>query len=168
MPENGSMPRIASVRAELPATLHIDWKDGGSDIVDLTGWIAEGREVLVGLDRPDVFGGPRLIAYGSAVEWGEDDGPLAIDAFHLKRLADEQKPFGAAELVDWQRRTRMSNHEAAAWLGIALSTYGRWKAGEGEIPAVVGMACRASLRDSVMISARLRPRGPAGRPRKAA
>ena len=161
------MPRIAHVAAELPARLRIDWKGGGSDIVDLAGWIAAGRCVLAGLADPDVFAAPRLIAFDSAVEWGEPDGPPAIDAHHLKLIADEQKAFGAPELVDWQRRTGVSNREAAGFLGVAVSTYARWKS-EGGMPTIVGMVCRASLRDPIMISAYLRPRRGPGRPRRVA
>jgi hypothetical protein len=38
-----------------------------------------------------VFARARVENYGAAITW--DDGDLAIDAYHLKKLADEQKPF---------------------------------------------------------------------------
>jgi hypothetical protein len=42
-----------------------------------------------------------------------DDGDLAIDALHLKMLADEQRPFGNNDVGAWQERVRISNAEAA-------------------------------------------------------
>ncbi|KZS00573.1 Uncharacterized protein APZ42_003084, partial [Daphnia magna] len=146
-------PRIETVTAELPTTVHITWKDGRADTVELAGWLAENRTVLGALRDPEIFVKPRSAVFDSAVEWGEPDGDLVIDAHHLRLLAMEQRPFRADDLMAWQKRTGMSNHETSGFLNIAVSTYGRWKSGEAEIPQVVAMVCRASLRDPVMIAA---------------
>ena len=62
---------------------------------------------------------------------------------------------------------QLSNHEAAALLGIAVSTWNAYKA-QGNIPSAVAMLCRAAQRDPIMMQAHFRPRRTAGRPRKVA
>jgi hypothetical protein len=106
----------------------------------------------------------RVENYGAAVAW--DDGDLAIDAVHLKKLADEQKPFGPDDARVWQERTELSNNEAASLIGVSLSTWNGYKAGS-PIPKTVAMLCRAIVRDPIMMQAHLRPRV-AGRPRSKA
>jgi hypothetical protein len=59
------------------------------DSVDLADWIAAGGEILALLREAPVFAKASVGNYGAAVMW--DDGDLAIDAAHLKLLADEQK-----------------------------------------------------------------------------
>src|SRR5262245_45570372 len=100
MTEN--LPRIESVTVPDRMTLRIRWRGvRAADVVDLTGWVATGGDILAPLRDPSVFARARVDNYGGAVAW--DDGDLAIDAFHLKQLADEQKPFGPDEVVVWQR-----------------------------------------------------------------
>ena len=160
------MPRIAAVSAESDTALRVTWKGGGEDVIELAGWIARASPVLAPLRDPSLFRQPQLIAYGSAVGWGDPDGDLGIDALHLSLLAAEQRPFAAEDLSAWQAETKVSNQEAAEFLGVALSTWNAYKAG-AEIPKAVRMACRAATRDPVLFSAHLRPRK-TGRPRKTA
>ena len=86
---------------------------------------------------------------------------------HLQLLAQEQRPFRAKEAAEWQRAMGLSNREAAALLGIAVSTWSAYKA-QGNIPGAVAMLCRATRRDPIMMHAHFRPRRAAGRPRKIA
>lgn len=97
-------PRIkaASPAATVGAVLTITWTDGRTDTVDLTGWIATGGELLAPLLAPSTFRLPRLLENGSAISWGDDDGDVAIDAVHLKQLADEQSLSRATELISAQ------------------------------------------------------------------
>jgi hypothetical protein len=159
------LPRIERVSVRGPTTLRIKWRRGASDDVDLAGWIATGGEILARLDHRDVFDKARVADYGAAIAWDDDD--LRIDAVHLKQLALEQRPFGAKEAAEWQRTMQLSNHEAAALLGLAVSTWNAYKA-QGNIPSAVAMACRAAQRDPIVMHAHFRPRRPAGRPRKIA
>jgi hypothetical protein len=159
------LPRIERVSVRGPTTLRIKWRRGASDDVDLAGWIATGGEILARLDHQDVFDKARVADYGAAIAWDDDD--LRIDAVHLKQLALEQRPFGAKEAAEWQRAMQLSNHEAAALLGLAVSTWNAYKA-QGNIRSAVAMVCRAAQRDPIMMHAHFRPRRPAGRPRKIA
>jgi len=159
------LPRIERVAVRGPTTLRIKWRRGTANDVDLAGWIATGGEILARLGRQSVFDKARVADYGAAIAW--DDGDLRIDASHLEQLALEQRPFGAKEAAEWQRAMQLSNHEAAALLGLAVSTWNAYKA-QGNIPNAVAMACRAARRDPIMMHAHFRPRRPAGRPRKIA
>lgn len=85
------LPRISSAYRIGPAVLGVTWSDGPSDRVNLAEWIASGGEVLAPLKDPDVFATARPGEQGGSVEWANVDGNLAIDAHHLRRLADEQR-----------------------------------------------------------------------------
>jgi hypothetical protein len=160
-----SIPRIERVTVVSPTALRIKWKQGPTDQVELTGWIATGGDILSPLNDQAVFASAKIADYGSSVAWDDDD--LRIDAAHLELLAREQRPFGAKEATQWQEAMRLSNHEAASLLGIAVSTWNAYKAA-GVIPTAVAMLCRAAQRDPVLMSAHFRPRRAAGRPRKSA
>jgi hypothetical protein len=159
------MPRIKTVAAG-NLELTIVWKTGGRDIIDLAGWIATGGDLLAPLDDPKLFSTAREAEYGAAVAWGSDDSDLLIDAVHLQALAEEQRPFDRRKLTAWQRQAKLSNQEAADFLGVALSTFNSYKAGS-TIPTAIGMVCRASGRDPILLQAHFRPRR-TGRPRKQA
>ncbi|MCJ2139424.1 hypothetical protein [Methylobacterium sp. E-066] len=157
------LPRIATISRLGPTVLGVMWRDGPSDRVNLTGWIATGGEVLAPLKDAAVFATARLGDHGASVEWGDEDGDLAIDAHHLRLLADEQRRFGHEEAAAWQAAAGLSNQEAADFLGISLSTWNAYKAGANTVPASVSMSCRAALRDPILLQAHYRPRK-AGRP----
>jgi hypothetical protein len=161
-----AVPRIAKVRVVDPGALRITWKGGGTDEVNLAGWIATGGEILAPLNDPAVFKCARPDEYGAAVAW-DDDGDLAIDAMHLQLIAREQHPFGAAEAAAWQEAMGLSNREAAELLHVSLSTWNAYKAGTTPVPRTVAMVCRAAQRDPLLMQAYYRPRR-AGRPRKVA
>jgi hypothetical protein len=157
-----SLPRIESVAVPGPMILRIRWRGvRAPDLVDLTGWVATGGDALAPLRDEAVFAQARVENYGAAVAW--HDGDLAIDAVHLKKLAEEQKPFGPDDVVVWQETTKLSNNEAASLIGVSLSTWTGYEAGS-PIPRPIAMLCRAVLRDPIMMQAHLRPRV-AGRPR---
>ncbi len=149
------LPRIAAVEAMPPSTLVVHWSDGAQARIDLAGWIATGDALLAPLRDPTLFATARIGLYGGSVDWGEDDGDLAIDAHHLGLIAAEQQPFGPAEAAAWQGEIGLSNHEAADFLGLSLSTWTAYKAGAA-IPAPVAMVCRAARRDPILLQAHLR------------
>jgi hypothetical protein len=156
-------PRIEKVAVTGPTALQVKLRDGRELPVILAGWIGTGGDVLAPLKDPEVFATAHVAEHGTAVGWAEDDD-LMIDAIHLEKLADEQKPFSTGELVAWQETMGISNREAADLLDIALSTWNLYRAG-GAIPNSVGMVVRATTRDPILMQAHFRPRPGAGRPR---
>jgi hypothetical protein len=84
------LPRIEAVSVASPATLRLQWQGKRTgDSVDLADWIAAGGDILAPLREAPIFAKASVGNYGAAVVW--DDGDLAIDAAHLKMLADEQE-----------------------------------------------------------------------------
>lgn len=161
------LPRIASViGGAKPGELKIRWKDKSYSTVDLSGWIASGGQVLAPLKDGNLFQSPHVADYGAAVAWGDDED-LAIDADHLRMIAEEQRLFDREEIVRWQTQMNLSNNEAADFLHIGLSTFNAYKAGASPVPIRIAMICRASVRDPILMHAHYRPRR-AGRPRKLA
>jgi hypothetical protein len=157
------LPRIEAATVEGASTLRIHWRSKrNTDLVNLVGWIATGGDILKPLRDPAVFARAAVASYGTAIAWDEDD--LAIDALHLKALADEQKPFNNEDVRTWQTTVNLSNNEAADLLGISVSTWNTYKV-DARIPPAIAIVLRASLRDPLLMQAHLRPRT-AGRPRK--
>src|SRR3954449_7404065 len=127
------LPRIEAVSVTQPATLRLRWRGRrAGDNVDLTGWIAGGGPTLAPLREDPVFAKASVGNYGAAVVW--DDGDLAIDAAHLKMLADEQKRFDAKEPVKLLEEPGLSNKESARPLHISLSICISYKAATAPIP----------------------------------
>ena len=156
-------PRIEKVSVIPPRTLRVKWRSKtASDEVDLTGWIATGGDALAALAGRDVFKRAAIGNYGTAVLWDERD--LAIDAAHLLMLATEQKEFSDDDARRWQKHVGLSNNEIADLLDIGLSTWNAYESGSSTIPQVIALACRAMLRDPVIMQAHYRPRK-TGRPR---
>jgi DNA-binding transcriptional regulator YiaG len=159
------LPRIEAVSVPAPHMLRVRWRgQRTADDVNLAGWVATGGDVLALLKSPDAFQSAAIGDYGASVTWDNGDGDLAIDAVHLKRLAEEQKPFDSEDVAKWQERVRLSNREVAVLLGVALSTWNSYKAG-AKIPKPTEMLLRAIERDPVLLQAHYRPLT-AGRPRK--
>jgi len=162
---NNELPRVEAVAVSAPTTLRLRWRGKRvADTVNLTGWIATGGDILAPLNDPRVFSRAVISNYGTAVTWDDGDGDLSIDALHLSKLAEEQKPFGNHELRYWQDAMRLSNAECADLIGVRLSTWNSYRA-KARIPQAVIITLRAATRDPLVVQAHLRPRV-AGRPRK--
>jgi hypothetical protein len=160
------IPRIEAVSVDGPSSLRVRWRGKrAADKVGLGGWITTGGEVLAPLRDPTIFRRAEVANYGGAVTWDEE-GDLAIDAMHLKMIADEQRPFGNNDIRVWQDRAKISNAEAADFVGVSLSTWNSYRA-SAAIPTAVAITLRAALRDPLLMQAHLKPRT-AGRPRRAA
>lgn len=162
MTSNHPVPRIASVSTKPGFILDVTWQDGKTDDVNLSGWIATGREALSPLTVPKVFGRAQIADHGLSVQWGDDED-LSIDSVHLAMLAEQQHPFFGRNLLDWQKKVGLSNQEAAEFLGISASTWHNYKNSTSPLPRAIQIACRAIERDSVLFEAHYRPRR-AGRP----
>lgn len=157
------MPRIKSVAALDNTTLQVEWLGGHESTIQLIGWISTGGETLAALLKADVWMTAEVADYGATVEWM--GGDLAIDAYHLNQIAEDQRDFDAEDLRRWQERAGLSNNEAADFLGVSLRTWKNYRAGE-PISNAVKMLLRASDRDPLLMHAHYRPRQP-GRPKAA-
>lgn len=162
------IPRIAGVAVDGPTTLAVSWKTGGSDRIDLAGWLAKASAVMAPLRDPDVFRRAAVGEYGADVTWDDGEGDLAIDAFHLERLAELQRPFGSDRFKAAQERLGLSNAELARVLGLGLTAIAAYRSGAQAVPVPVAISMRAILADPTILFALHRPSAPGGRPRKTA
>lgn len=161
------MPVIEAVTVDGPMTLRIRWKGRrAADTVNLAGWVATGSDRLKQLKDTSFFAGAKVINYGDAVGWGDEDDDIAIDAMHLKMIAEEQRPFSNADVKAWQSMVNLSNAEAADLVGVRVSTWNTYRT-TATIPQSIAITLRATLRDPLLLHAHLRPRT-TGRPRKSA
>jgi DNA-binding transcriptional regulator YiaG len=155
-----SIPRLASVLAKPGKRLGVAWKDGFKAEIDLSGLVAR-LAALAPLADPALFTAVELVDWNTAVGWaGNDD--LTLSSETLRRVAEEQAAFNAADFAAWQEALDLSNQEAADVLGVSLNTIKNYRAGS-VIPATTALACRALAHDNVAFMARYRPRR-AGRP----
>jgi hypothetical protein len=120
------------------ATLNLDWDDGFSAPVDLTGVIA-GRKPLAALTKADVFARAALSDDGWSVEW-----PNGIDfgAQQLRRWANEQagEAMPAAAFRAWMDGHTFTLDRAADALGLSRRTIAYYLSGEQPIPKTVMLA----------------------------
>jgi len=157
------MPRIERVTPTSNMTLEIHWKGAPASEANLVGWIATGGELLAPLKSVDVWKTAVVTDYGARVEWAGED--LAIDAYHLFQIAEDQRELVAEDLRIWQEEIGLSNNEAADFLGVSLRTWKNYRAG-APVNHVVKMLLRASQRDPLFMHAHYRLRQN-GRPRAA-
>ena len=161
------IPTINKVKVAAPSAITVTWKGGGTDHIELAGWVATGGDILAPLLDPKMFKTARVGEYGAMVAWGDSED-LAIDALHLQRIAGEQRAVAAIELAKWQTANNFTNDEAAHVVGVSRSTWASYKGG-ADIPTTVQIAFRAILRDPVITHAHYRPlKGAPGRPPKSA
>lgn len=151
------MPRIKDVTITGPACIQIVWLDGTQSSVDLGGWVSRGNNHLAALADPMVFARAGVGAFGGNITWDGDEGELAIDAYHLSLIAEEQAPFEAEDAALWQSALKISNAEVADLLGISSNVWAHYKSGN-EIPTTIARLCRAIQRDPVILYAHLRPK----------
>ena len=159
-----SNDRITSVEPLERTSLMVRWQDGSESVVELAGWIATGGDMLSPLVDKTVWKSAAVADFGATVEWNGDD--LAIDAVHLRSIADDQRDFDVTDLRLWQEQVGLSNNEAADFLGVSLRTWKNYRAG-APVSNAVKMLLRASQRDPLLLHAHYRPRR-SGRPKRAA
>lgn len=159
-----SNDRITSVEPLDGTSLMVRWQDGSESVVELAGWIATGGDMLSPLVDKTVWKSAAVADFGATVEW--DGGDLAIDAVHLRSIADDQRDFDVSDLRQWQEAVGLSNNEAADFLGVSLRTWKNYRAG-APVSNAVKMLLRASQRDPLLLHAHYRPRR-SGRPKRAA
>ena len=153
------MPRIQSVTVTGPASIRIGWRNGAQSLIDLAGWVGRGNRHLAPLTDPAVFARAGVGAYGGNVTWDGDEGELAIDAYHLSMIAEEQAPFTAKDTAAWQSALEISNADVADLLGISPHSWANYKSGS-EIPVTIVRLCRAVQRDPIILYAHLHTKTP--------
>lgn len=101
------LPRLLAVIPEEAGVLRLTWDGGRTGRVDLSDWIARGGAAFDTLQDEAVFATARVEDYGTCVQWGDTED-LAIDAYHLGLLAQEQASPPSPDLGGCQPRSRFS------------------------------------------------------------
>ena len=143
-----TLPRIKSVTARAPWTLHVTWVDRKKDQIDLTGLIHRSRHFRVFLNKPAAF-------------------PHAIRHQQGRLMADEQRPVSGADLVIFESELGLSTAETAALLGLAERTIRAYRNAK-RLPQSVAIAIRTIRASNTVLAAHYRPAGhrARGRPKK--
>lgn len=134
-----SQQMIASVKAEAPCLLTVEWRTGKQTRVDICEYLdSPGYERL---KDPAFFKSVVVEEWGHGVEWA--DGEIGIDADSLYRLGKEQAglAFPVAEFNAWMERNGLSLSAAAKALGITRRTVVYYHGGHKPIPIYIKLAC---------------------------
>jgi hypothetical protein len=159
-----ALPRIKSVTARRPWTLHVTWADRKKDQIDLTGLIHRSRHFRIFLDKPAAFRKIRVSDFGGGIEW---ENGLDYGADTLKMMADEQRPVSGADLVIFEAELGLSTAETAALFGLAERTIRAYRNAK-RLPQAVAIAIRTIRASNTVLAAHYRPAGhrARGRPKK--
>ena len=161
-------PDIPLIRSVIPSKgaprLRINWQAGGHDAIDFTGMIAL-RPRFKHLADPALFEAVTVIAGGAGIAW---DDQCDLSGSTLKRLANAQRPMGAAEFRTFQSANNISNATTAVLIDRGITMVKEYRAGSRDIPPTVATVVRHLAEDPIIFAAHYRPPGRAGRPRKRA
>ncbi|EWY41527.1 hypothetical protein N825_28240 [Skermanella stibiiresistens SB22] len=87
--------RIEKLATSRPYSLHVTWRDGVTDIIDMTG-VVSGSDIFAPLKDPDLFATAQVIDWGSGIEWRNG---LDYSSDSLAHLAEEQREMEGAEFM---------------------------------------------------------------------
>jgi DNA-binding XRE family transcriptional regulator len=138
------LPRIVGVKVESrkPWTLRLEWNNGQSNKVDVSGHIGAYKLYQPLRQAPELFKQVRLGDLGTDIVWSDE---IDMSADTLWRLAQEQAgaTMSAGEFKNWRERRAYTLDTAAKALGIGRRTVAYYEQGEKPIPRVISLATRA-------------------------
>jgi len=96
-----TLRRIEHVIPKAPCALSIIWKDGGTDLVDMSD-VINGLEVFAPLRDGRLFASVGVIDWGSGIEWSNG---LDYSSDSLAQLAADQREKTAGDIRKGQETT---------------------------------------------------------------
>ncbi len=141
------IPRIRTVSAhKKPLELQIQWNNGETSIVDLSGPISTFRVYEPLRHSPDLFQKVQLGEHGTDIVWQDAKSNIEIDmaASTLWRLAQEQsgQTMSPDAFKNWRERKAYTLESAASALGLSRRMVAYYEQGAKPIPRVVALATR--------------------------
>jgi len=123
-------------------TLHVQWDNGDTSLVDVSGQIETFRVYAPLRRAPELFRKVSIGEYGADVVW---PGGIDMAADTLWRLAQEQSgaTMSADAFRSWRQRHAYTLEAAAKALGVSRRMVAYYDQGEKPIPRVVALAARA-------------------------
>jgi len=147
------LPRIVAVKVDgrKPWTLRLEWNNGESNRVDVSGHIGAYKLYQPLRQAPELFKSARLGDLGTDIVWSDE---IDMSADTLWRLAQEQAgaTMSAGEFKSWRERRAYTLDTAARALGIGRRMVSYYEQGEKPIPRVVALATRALDADGQRLS----------------
>jgi hypothetical protein len=162
MEELRKLKSISAVRGK-PYVLRVVWKDGSTDVVDMTG-VVHRLKAFAPLRDPGAFRRVRVITEGLGIGWDSD---LDYAARSLRILAEEQRHLTGADLIAFERSAGLTTAETAEILDVAPRTIVSYRRSR-RLPRAIASMLRTMRADPAILAAHYRPiaRRPRGRPRK--
>jgi len=120
--------------------LHLVYADAATFEVDVVP-IIQRAPVLLPLLKPVVFARAKVGDFGRCVAFADDDA-LELAADNLRaRAIEQQGGYSHEYLLDWMTRHELTQHQAAAALGISRRMLGYYLSGAKPLPLTVALAC---------------------------
>jgi hypothetical protein len=162
MEELRKLKSVAAVRGR-PYVLRLVWKDGRTDVVDMTG-VVHRLKAFAPLRDPRAFRKVHVIAEGLGIGWESD---LDYAARSLRILADEQRLLTGADLIAFEKRAGLTTAETAEVFDVAPRTVVSYRRSR-RLPRAIASMLRMMRDDPAVLAAHYRPiaRRPRGRPKK--
>jgi hypothetical protein len=162
MEELRRLRAVSAVRGK-PYVLRVIWKDGSTDVVDMTG-VVHRLEAFAPLRDPGAFRKVRVIAEGLGIGWSKG---LDYAARSLRILAEEQRRLTGADLIAFEKQAGLTTAETAEILDVAPRTIVSYRRSQ-RLPRAIGSMLRTMREDPAVLAAHYRPisRRPRGRPKK--
>lgn len=130
------LPRIESARALSGRSVEVTWRDGTSQVIDISAALSSRRIFLRLRADDDLFRTLRVNEDGNAIEW--DDG-AELTAVWIERLAPTS--LKNAEFRDAMDRLGFSLDGMASRLGLSRRLIASYRK-DKPIPETVGLAVR--------------------------
>ena len=162
MEELRRLKSVSAVRGK-PYVMRVIWKNGSTDVVDMTG-VVHRLKAFAPLRDPGAFRKVRVIAEGLGIGW---DNGLDYSARSLRLLAEEQRLLTGADLVAFEKQAGLTTAETAEILDVAPRTIVSYRRSR-RLPRAIASMLRTMRDDPAMLAAHYRPisRRPRGRPKK--
>jgi len=120
--------------------LSLTYADGQTFTVD-TAPLIRRSPVLAPLRDAAVFASAALGEFGGCIRFGDND-TLELAADNLRaRAIEQQGGYSHEYLFDWIARNALTQHQAAAALGLSRRMLGYYLSGATPLPRTVALAC---------------------------
>jgi len=144
--KNEPIIRIHKADAIDASRLAIEWEDGSTDIVDLSG-VQQRFPPFGPLREEAAFRALSVIDWGNAIAW---ECGIDYSALRLCQIADIQRAaridFNAASFSEWQKAAGLTVSQTSKLLGMGERQIKAYRAGTSKIPYAVQLLVQR-LRD---------------------
>lgn len=132
------IPKVAAVEAGSGLSVRVTWKDGRTDVIDLTP-IITGFKVFRPLrnDR-GLFAQVEVDEFGSGIVW---PGDMDLSNYTLEQAAEVSRQMQAEEFKAWLKRVHLTLDSAPAAIGVSRRQLAYFSSGKKPIDQKTKLAC---------------------------